>query len=107
MADPIDRRASERMAVGQRTVCPAVGRIIEDVGPVKVRDISLTGIGLVLLRPVEAGTALAITLSNSDQNITKTTVVRVMHTTPVHGGHLVGCVFTEPLTYQELTAFVR
>lgn len=107
MADPIDRRASERMTVGPRTVCPAAGRIIEDVGPVKVRDISLTGIGLVLLRSVEAGTALAVTLSNPDQNVSKTTVVRVAHTTPIHGGYLVGCIFVEPITYQELTAFVR
>ena len=39
MADPSDRRASERMPVGARTVCSSVGRVVEDVGPVKVRDL--------------------------------------------------------------------
>lgn len=106
MAESADRRNVERMPVGAGTECSFVGRIIEDIGPVKVRDVSMQGVGLVLLKPVEIGSLLAIGLTKADRGFAKTLMVRVIHCTPIVGGHMVGGEFLEPLTYQELTTLV-
>jgi hypothetical protein len=106
MADANDRRAAERMAVSAGTSCAFAGQVTEGIGPVKVRDVSMTGIGLILSRRVEVGSLLAITLVNSAQKLSKTVLVRVAHVTDVPGGFLIGGTFTESLTYQELTALV-
>lgn len=106
MSDPADRRASERIAVTAGTACSFVSRVVEDVGPVKIRDVSMHGIGLVLAKTVQAGAVLALGLSNSTKGFAKTMMVKVVHVTPIPGGFLVGGAFTEPLTYQEFTTLV-
>jgi hypothetical protein len=109
MADSVDRRAAERLAVNAGTGCAFAGQIKEDIGPAKVRDVSLDGVGLIVSRRVEVGSVLAIIItntSNANQKLQKTVLVRVAHVTPVHGGFLVGGTFTEPLTYQEFTSLV-
>jgi hypothetical protein len=80
--------------------------VVEDFGPVKVRDVSMAGVGLLTGRRVEPGTMLAVTLANSSKGFTKTVLVRVTHATSVTGGYLVGGTFSAPLTYQEMTALV-
>jgi len=106
IADSADRRASERIPVTKGTSCAFVGRMVDDVGPVKIRDVSLQGIGLVLMRSVPVGTVLAVGLSNPDKGFARTMMVQVAHVTPIPGGFLVGGSFTEPLTYQEFTTLV-
>jgi hypothetical protein len=106
MADSTDRRAAERLPVNAGTGCTFAGHVTEDFGPVKMRDVSMTGIGLVLSRRVEVGALLAVTVSNAAQKFHKTLLVKVIHVTPVHGGFLVGGTFNESLTYQELTSLV-
>lgn len=94
------------MAVTTGTTCSFAGRVVEDVGPVKVRDVALEGVGLILLKRVEVGTVLAVGLTNPEKGFTKTLLVKVAHVTPVPGGFLVGGTFTPQLTYQELTSLV-
>jgi hypothetical protein len=110
MADSRDRRAAERMAVNTGTTCGFAGPVTEDFGPAKIRDVSLEGIGLLLLKQVAVGSLLAVVISNTNSNtnqkLSKTVLVRVAHVTAAHGGYLVGGTFVEPLTYQELTALV-
>jgi hypothetical protein len=106
MAGPADRRASERMPVNRGTSCAYVGRVIDDIGPVKIRDVSLEGIGMVLMKSVPAGSMLVVGLSNPDKGFIKTVIVEVAHVTPITGAFLVGGTFLEPLTYQELTTLV-
>lgn len=106
MPDPRDRRASERMAVNAATTCGFAGPVAEDHGPAKIRDVSMEGIGLLLMKQVAIGTLMAIVLSNPAQKLNKTMLVRIAHVTAVHGGFLVGGTFSEPLTYQELCALV-
>ena len=86
MAGPADRRASERMAVNRGTACAYVGRVIDDIGAVKIRDVSLEGIGLVIMKSVPAGSMLVIGLSNPDKGFIKTVIVEVAHVTPITGG---------------------
>lgn len=106
MAGSAERRAAERMPVVNGTSCSFAGRVIEDVGPVKVQDVSLEGVGLILVRRVEVGVLLSIGLANPARGIDKTHLVRVAHVTAIPGGYLVGGTFTVPLTYQELTSLV-
>jgi hypothetical protein len=106
MAEVKDRRAAERMPVSSGTSCGFAGPVIEDSGPAKIRDVSLEGIGILLVRQVAPGSLLAVTIVNAAQKLSKTVLVRVAHVTPVHGGFLVGGTFLEPLTYQEFTALV-
>lgn len=106
MADYIERRATERFKVNADTSCPLVSPVAEDFGPVKIRDVSMEGIGLLTSKKVEPGTLLAITLVNVAKGFQKVVLVRVTHATPLSGGCLVGGTFTIPLTYQEMTALV-
>jgi hypothetical protein len=106
MADPGDRRASERMPVVGGTACTFAGRVVEDVGPVKIQDVSLDGVGLILVRRVEVGTLLCVTVSLPARGVEKLLLVRVAHVTPAVGGFLVGGAFVTPLTYQEMTTLV-
>jgi hypothetical protein len=105
MPDSTDRRASDRLPVNAGTGCSFVGPV-QDVGPGRVRDVSMEGIGLLLAHRVEIGCTLAIALANPERGFAKTLLVRVAHVTAVPGGFLVGGSFTAPLTYQELTTLV-
>lgn len=106
MAGSNDRRKEIRMEVSKTTTCSFGGTVMDDLGPVKVRDLSMAGVGLLLGREVEVGNWLAIGLSNTPKGINKTVLVHVTHVTPVPGGFLVGGNFETPLSYQELTSFI-
>ena len=106
MAGSVDRRAAERMPVVSGTACPFAGRVIDDVGPVKVQDVSLEGVGLMLVHRVEVGALLSIGIANPERGIDKSVLVRVAHVTPVPGGFHVGGTFSVPLTYHELRSLV-
>lgn len=106
MADSKERRAEERMAFARASACPAVAPLGPDVGPAKLRDVSMAGLGVVLTRPAEVGARLALTLTNAEKGFAKVVIVRVTHVTPVPGGYLIGGDFDTPLAYQELTALV-
>ena len=106
MPEQPERRVSERFPVNADTTCPFLSPVAEDFGPARIKNISMEGIGLVVIGRVEPGTMLAVTLSNQARNFTKTVLVRVVHATPQPGGCLVGGTFVTPLTYQELTTLV-
>ena len=106
MADSGNRRAAERMPAGAGAACPFAAPVGEALGPVRVRDASMTGVGLVVIRRVEVGTLLAVTLANPARGLSKTVLMRVTNVTPVPGGFHVGGEFDAPLTYQEWSALV-
>jgi hypothetical protein len=106
MPEPADRRAAARFPVNGGACCPFAAPVAEALGPVKLRDVSMAGVGLLASRRVEPGTLLAVTLSNPAKGFAKNVLVRVAHATPVPGGYLLGGTFDPPLTYQELTTLV-
>jgi hypothetical protein len=106
MPQPGDRRQAERYPVNADTSCPFVSPVTEDFGPVRIKDVSMAGIGLLVSKRVEPGTLLTVTLANPTRGFSKTVLVRVAHVTSVAGGYLVGGDFTAPLTYQEMTTLV-
>jgi PilZ domain len=106
MADPKDRRAQERFAVNADTSCSFVSPVVENFGPVRLKNISMDGIGLQVTKKLDPGTLLVMTISNPAKSFAKTVLVRVAHATPQDAGYLVGGTFQTPLTYQELTTLV-
>lgn len=71
--------------------------------PQVIRDISRTGMGLVLKQVHEPGTPLAIELHSPNKNIKYTVFTRVVHATAQPDGTwLVGCAFARELSNDEL-----
>ena len=88
MAEREERRAAERYPVTADVTCPMLSPVVENFGAVKVRDVSMHGVGLVVSRRVEAGALLTVVLVNQARNFNKTVLVRVAHVTPMVGGFL-------------------
>src|SRR6516164_330127 len=103
MPDESDRRAHERFPVNADTRCLFGAPVAEEFGPVKIKNVSMGGIGLLLSRRPEPGSLLVVTLANPAKNFSKTLLVRVAHVTPHLGTYLVGGSFDTPLTYQEMS----
>jgi hypothetical protein len=107
LPEPNDRRRAERFPVTADTECQFAAPLVTDLGAVRVINISMTGIGLRVAEPVEAGAILAVGLRNQAKGFNRVHLVHVVHVTPLAGGaFLVGGTLDPPLTYQELTALV-
>jgi hypothetical protein len=106
MAENADRRAVERYAVNTEAICPFVSPVTEDFATVKIRDVSMQGIGLLMSRRVEPGALLTVVLANLARGFSKTVLVRVVHVTALGGSYLVGGTFVTPLNYQEMSVLV-
>jgi hypothetical protein len=106
MPEPSDRRAEPRYPVNADSRCTFLSPVVTDFGPVKIRDVSMAGIGLLLSRRVEVGALLAVTLANPARGFTKTVLVKITHVTPRDAAFLVGGTFSVPLTYQEMSTLV-
>jgi len=106
MPEPTERRASERFPVNTDTSCTFLSPVVEGFGAAKIKNISMDGIAVMLTRPVDVGSLLAVSLSNSAQRFTKTVLVRVANVMAANGALLVGGTFDTPLTYNELRTLV-
>jgi hypothetical protein len=107
MQDRTDRRAAERFPVNQDTRCDFAAQVADDLGPVRVQNVSTDGIGLVLTRRVEVGSRLALGVNNAAKGFVRTLLVTVVHVTQQAGAsYLVGGTFATPLTYEELVSLV-
>jgi PilZ domain len=106
MPDQTEKRESERMTVSATTACTFSSPVLEDFGPLRVKNISTRGIGLVASEPLDAGLMLVVKLVNPAKNFAKTLLVRVVHVTPQGGSYLVGGTLDAPLSYEELCMLV-
>jgi hypothetical protein len=71
----------------------------------KVRDISHTGIGLILPRRFEPGTLLSIALNSKLPAFSRTMEATVVHVMPNPDGWVIGCTFATALSEEELQAY--
>jgi hypothetical protein len=68
-----------------------------------VLDLSLKGVGLLLSKPIDAGTFLVIQIKGSNRNKTYDLPAHVAHATlQTSGDWLVGCELVKPLVHEEL-----
>jgi hypothetical protein len=107
MTDFAEKRTAERFPVKPPTTCDFASPVLEDFGPVKIRNVSTDGIGLVVSQQLAAGMMMAINIANPAKKFSKTMLARIVHVTPQPGGTaLVGCTFVTPLSYEELCLLV-
>jgi hypothetical protein len=105
-----DRRLFVRHAADAATVCqPVASWTTEQLKwQARIRDVSFTGIGLVLSRRFERGTGLAIEVPGDDPDSSHTVFARIARVIEEpDGAWLVGCAFVSQLSDDELQALVR
>jgi hypothetical protein len=98
-------RVWERHSCDLQTSCqPIAARADKDLmWPATLRDLSVSGIGLVLGRRFERGAGLVIEIPGSADTPADSLLARVVHTTGLPDGRwLLGCVFVSPLSDDEL-----
>lgn len=107
MASEQDKRSEERFPVSANVSCPLASPIAADFGPVRIKNVSLKGVGLITTKRPEVNSLMAVKLINPAKNFARTALLRVIHVTPQAGGSfLVGGDWDTPLTYDELCSLV-
>jgi hypothetical protein len=101
-----DRRIAPRLPSSLKIVCYPLGGGLMERRQSRVRNVSRSGIGLVVDRPWKPGTTLVLELPGEET--TRTVRARVIHATPQMGGTiLVGCALEQPLTDAEVGVLAR
>jgi hypothetical protein len=104
---PSERRAAVRHACRLDTSCRSVAGIHDVRWPARLRDVSTTGLCLLVSRRFEPGTLLEIDVQNAAGDAPSTLVARVVRVNRQAGGDwAVGCAFATPLSEAELAALV-
>jgi hypothetical protein len=105
-----DGRVAPRHKCGLPTSCEptAVRGDRELKWPATIRDISVSGIGLLLKRRFERGAGLTIELPENGSNTGYTVLAKVIHATAQNGGYwLLGCAFVSELSDEELEGLLE
>jgi hypothetical protein len=103
-AEDIERRCAPRDTAGASISCavrePRTGRWL----PTAIRDISVTGISLLLEQPFEPGQLLTIELRHDKCGWTRKYLIEVRHADICYPNDdwLHGCRFARPLSDEEL-----
>jgi hypothetical protein len=99
-----DRRARARYSLSPKTVCHPIAIQLNDKWwPATVRNISGSGMALLLPHQLKLGAPLAVDL----WGVYRLLPARVIHVEPCGEGVWdVGCEFLHPLTEQELQALL-
>jgi hypothetical protein len=103
----VECRVYERHTCGVETACqPIAARSSLDIQwPAAIRDISETGVGVVLGRRFERGTGLAIEVPGTGTRPPDTLLAKVVHVTALPGGQWrLGCTFVSRLSVDEVRA---
>jgi hypothetical protein len=103
-----ERRARVRYPSGLETYCqPGMGQLESFWWTAKVRDISRTGLGLVVQRRFEPGTVLTAELQKAEDDFSCTLRLRVVHANPTEDGSWVlGCLLEDELSEEQLNALL-
>jgi hypothetical protein len=102
-----EKRANQRALVRYQCAPATAGRVLlaedHEFQNGWVLDLSLKGIGLLLPKPIKAGTFLIIQIKGLSQKKTYDLAARVAHATLQNSGDwLVGCELVKPLVHEEL-----
>jgi hypothetical protein len=102
-----ERRAWVRYPRRLLTLWGLFGSRQEDSWMAELRDVSQTGLGLVVNRSFPPATVLTVRLQTSNHLYSRTMLVRVKHSVPQpDGGWLVGCTFVVKLKEAELRELI-
>jgi hypothetical protein len=99
-----ERRVAPRRDSTQKVICYPAGAGLGERRQVRLRNVSRTGLALVVDRRWESGTTLVIELPVTEG--VSVARARVIHATPQMGGRfLIGCVLDFPLTDIQVQTF--
>jgi hypothetical protein len=106
-AGAVERRAAVRFTSRRRASCdPISARGF--AYPVRIRDVSTHGIGLIADRRFERKTLLIVEVRGGDPDIRSPIVARVVHVSALPARNwLIGCEFLSKLSDAEVQAIVR
>jgi hypothetical protein len=104
---PDDQRNWVRFPCRVKAACQVVTETPEPPWPAEVLDLSPSGIGLRVERPIETGALLNLDLHDADGRIATSMLACVVHVTGPENGQLsLGCNFIRELSEQELEALL-
>jgi PilZ domain len=107
-ATGLERRVAPRFPLNLTTSCRLNASSSDRALNVRVRNISVTGISLVVARVVESGDVLLIELRSVARNVTRPLKVHVVYCIEHPCGEMiVGGRFAEPLSSEELRIFIK
>ncbi len=102
-----ERRACVRLQSNAKGSCQSLSMQREADWQAMVRDISCTGIGLLLPRRFEPGSLLAIELTEATEGRRRLLLGRVARAEPQPDGNwLIGCTMANPLTEDEVRLLI-
>lgn len=102
----LERRAAPRLPAARVTSCLVISLPNHVPLQVRIRDLSVSGIGLINDSALENGTFLVITL-RAGRKFERIVRAQVVHATEQKDGSwLHGCALTRSLTSEELDAFI-
>jgi PilZ domain-containing protein len=100
-------RAHVRFAHALRSTCRPLGREGGTAWTARARDVSRSGIALVMEREVKVGTVLVVALDGLSGRFTRPILMRVVRVRrELSKGWLVGCTFVTPLSDHEVEAML-
>lgn len=99
----VEHRASVRYSWGGKSPCKSLAGWRGDSWEAVVRDISQSGLGLLVSRRFEPGAILAVELPRTGEATPHLVLARVVRVSPHGEGHwLVGCRMVHPLSRDEV-----
>ena len=103
----IERRVATRHPCSLMTSCRLLAAVRGGATPIRVRNISATGVSLVVGRNFNSGELLNIELKHTTRNVVRTLQVRVVYCIEHPGGEsIVGGSFTQAMNPDDLKTFV-
>ena len=107
--------ASPERRDNKRTVCQLEGQCrpmdsmqLSAAWPVTIRDLSATGLQLLLSRRFEPGTLLVVDVHDNQGQATRMLLARVIRVASLAKGRwILGCTFTVPLTPEDLDSLLK
>src|SRR4029077_7990559 len=102
----LERRASVRFPCDVRASCRTGGDKTGVEWPATIKDVSRTGVGLILGRPFSAGIFLTVKLVRPDGQ-TLTVQAKVLHVRNDSAKWVHGCLLSEALTDHEWGELVK
>jgi hypothetical protein len=103
-----ERRLAPRYSLDLEALCRPVSTLSEPFRTAKIRDVSRTGVGLLVDLSCEAGARLLLRLAGRDGLFRKDAEARVVYARLHTSGQrwVLGCEFAEPLSEADLLALV-
>jgi len=102
-----ERRSNQRYPFREAASCYALNAKRFERYWAWIRDVSVSGVGMLLSRPLEPETLLIIEAQSTSRRLLLPLTARVVHSTKqTEGNWVIGCAFIRELNAEELQALL-